>query len=146
MVITDHLNLFPEHPLRGKNDPRLGTRFPDMGQPYSKILIERATVVAKKLNIPLKQGVYAGWQGPSFETPAEYRMLHLLGADACGMSTVPEVIVARHAGMDVFGLSIITNSASSASTEKASHEEVQEAAIKAQPLMTTLITELIKTL
>ncbi|NLV37843.1 MAG: purine-nucleoside phosphorylase [Bacteroidales bacterium] len=146
MVITDHLNLFPEHPLRGKNDPRLGTRFPDMGQPYSKILIERATVVAKKLNIPLKQGVYAGWQGPSFETPAEYRMLHLLGADACGMSTVPEVIVARHAGMDVFGLSIITNSASSAGTEKASHEEVQEAAIKAQPLMTTLITELIKTL
>ncbi len=146
MMITDHLNLFPEHPLRGKNDPRLGTRFPDMGEPYSKILIERAAVLAKKLTIPLKQGVYAGWQGPSYETPAEYRMLHLLGADASGMSTVPEVIVARHAGMEVFGLSIITNCALSASTEKVSHKEVQEAALKAQPLMTTLITELIKTL
>ena len=146
MMITDHLNLFPEHPLRGKNDSRLGSRFPDMGQPYSKTLIDRATAIATKLNIPLKQGVYAGWQGPSYETPAEYRMLHLLGADASGMSTVPEVIVARHAGMEVFGLSIITNSALSASTEQVSHEDVQEAALKAQPLMTSLITELIKTL
>ena len=146
MMNTDHLYLFPAHPIRGKNDSRLGSHILDMGKPYSKTLIDRATGIATKLNIPLKQGVYAGWQGPSYETPAEYRMLHLLGADASGMSTVPEVIVARHAGMEVFGLSIITNSALSASTEQVSHEDVQEAALKAQPLMTSLIKKLIKTL
>lgn len=146
MIITDHLNLFPEHPLRGKNDPRLGTRFPDMGQVYSKRLISKALEIGDRLNIPLRQGVYAGWQGPSFETPAEYRMLHLLGADASGMSTVPEVLVARHAGIEVFGLSVITNSALSASSDPASHQEVQEAALKTQPRMTALINELIQSI
>lgn len=141
MIIRDHLNLFSEHPLRGKNDSRLGPRFPDMSQAYSLRLRELATTIGKEQQLELKEGVYAGWQGPTFETPAEYKLLSTLGADACGMSTVPEVIVARHAGLEVFALSVITNCAHSSALN--SHEDVQDAACTAQPKMTSLITELI---
>lgn len=141
MMITDHINLFPEHPLRGKNDERFGTRFPDMSEAYSLRMRNMAAGIAKASGIELRQGVYAGWQGPTFETPAEYRMLRLLGADACGMSTIPEVIVAKHAGMEVFGLSVITNCAFK--SKEVSHEEVQDAALIAQPNMTNLIKQLI---
>ena len=143
MIITDHINLFPEHPLRGKNFPT-GPRFPDMSEAYSKELIAAARLVAAEQGIPVRQGVYLGSQGPTFETPAEYRMFHLLGADAVGMSTVPEVIVARHCGMRVFGVSVITNVATAAEAPvEASHTEVQLAADAAQPRMTTSMKELI---
>ena len=143
MLITDHINLFPEHPLRGKNLD-YGPRFPDMSEAYSKELIAAARQVAAEQGIPVRQGVYLGSQGPTFETPAEYRMFHLLGADAVGMSTVPEVIVARHCGMRVFGVSVITNVATAAEAPvEASHTEVQQAADAAQPRMTTSMKELI---
>jgi len=142
MVITDHLNLFPEHPLRGKNVPP-GPRFPDMSEAYSKRLIRLADSIAEEKGIHLQHGVYAGVQGPTFETPAEYAMYHHLGADAVGMSTVPEVIVARHCGIEVFGISVITDLGVEGIVEKVSHEEVQEAANRAQPLMTDIMREMI---
>ena len=137
MVITDHINFFPEHPLRGKNIPT-GPRFPDMHEPYDHELIAAADRIAAEKGIRLVHGTYIGVQGPSYETPAEYRAYHMLGADAVGMSTVPEVIVARHCNIRVFGISIITNMGISDSPETATHEEVQEAANKAQPLMTEI--------
>ena len=137
MVITDHINFFPEHPLRGKNIPT-GPRFPDMHEPYDHKLIATADRIAAEKGIRLVHGTYIGVQGPSYETPAEYRAYHMLGADAVGMSTVPEVIVARHCNIRVFGISIITNMGISDSPETATHEEVQEAANKAQPLMTEI--------
>ncbi len=143
MMITDHLNLFPENPLRGANDERLGTRFPDMSEAYSKRLRGLALEIAAEKDIPLQQGVYVGSQGPTFETPSEYRMFHLLGADATGMSTVPEVIVARHGGMEVFALSVITNCFKSDNVAKVSHEEVQDNALIAQENMIRLVSELI---
>ena len=109
MIITDHINLFPEHPLHGKNYNELGPRFPDMSEAYSRRLIAEAKKVAEKNNIRLVEGVYVGTQGPTFETPAEYRYFRRIGGDAVGMSTVPEVIVARHGGMEVFGMSVITD-------------------------------------
>jgi len=137
MIITDHINFFPEHPLRGKNIPT-GPRFPDMHEPYDHKLIATADRIAAEKGIRLVHGTYIGVQGPSYETPAEYRAYHMLGADAVGMSTVPEVIVARHCNIRVFGISIITNMGISDSPETATHEEVQEAANKAQPLMTEI--------
>lgn len=137
MVITDHINFFPEHPLRGKNIPT-GPRFPDMHEPYDHKLIATADRIAAEKGIRLVHGTYIGVQGPSYETPAEYRAYHTMGADAVGMSTVPEVIVARHCNIRVFGISIITNMGISDSPETATHEEVQEAANKAQPLMTEI--------
>ena len=143
MLITDHINLFPEHPLRGRNID-YGPRFPDMSEAYSKELMADALEIAREKGIPVRQGVYLGSQGPTFETPAEYRMFRLLGADAVGMSTVPEVIVARHCGMRVLGISVITNVAVADSVPaEASHTEVQQAADAAQPRMTTLMKELI---
>ena len=109
MIITDHINLFPEHPLRGKNYNELGPRFPEMSEAYSKRLIAKAKQIAKENDIRLVEGVYVGTQGPTFETPAEYRFFYRIGGDAVGMSTVPEVIVARHMGMEVFGMSVITD-------------------------------------
>lgn len=141
MIIRDHINFFPEHPLRGKN--LYGDRFPDMSEPYSKDLINKALDIAKEKGIKVQQGVYLGTQGPTFETPSEYKMFHILGADAVGMSTVPEVIVANHAGIKCFGISIITDLGVEGKIVEVSHEEVQKAADAAQPKMTTIMRELI---
>ena len=143
MVITDHINLFPEHPLRGKNFPT-GPRFPDMHEPYDLSLVAQADAIAKEKGIKLQHGVYVGVQGPTFETPSEYRMYHIMGGDAIGMSTVPEVIVARHCGIRVFGVSVITDLGGFDEAVEVSHEEVQQAANKAQPLMTALMREMIR--
>jgi len=143
MVITDHINFFPEHPLRGKNFPT-GPRFPDMHEAYNKGLIELANSIAKEKDIRLVHGVYMGVSGPTFETPAEYRAFYRLGADAVGMSTVPEVIVACHSGIKVFGMSIITDLGLEGTAVEVSHEEVQIAANKAQPLMTEIMREMIR--
>ena len=142
MVITDHVNFFPEHPLRGKNFPT-GPRFPDMHEAYDHELVELANKIAEEKGIKLQHGVYVGVQGPTFETPAEYRMYHLFG-DAVGMSTVPEVIVARHCGIKVFGVSIITDLGGFDVPVEVSHEEVQRAANAAQPIMTEIMREMIR--
>ena len=142
MVIDDHINFFPEHPLHGKNFPT-GPRFPDMHEAYDKHLRDLADKIAKEKNIRLMHGVYVGVQGPTFETPAEYRMYHRLGGDAVGMSTVPEVIVARHCGIKVFGMSIITDLGIEGKATEVSHEEVQVAANSAQPLMTKIMRQMI---
>lgn len=146
MVITDHINLFPENPLRGRNDERLGTRFPAMTEAYSHRMIELADKIAKKDDIRLMHGVYVGTAGPTFETPAEYEYFRVIGGDAVGMSTVPEVIVANHAGMEVFGVSVITDLGGKDVKEVPTHEEVQKAALKAQPVMTHLIKEMLSSL
>ena len=143
MVITDHINLFPEHPLRGKNFPT-GPRFPDMHQAYDPQLIVLADEIATEKGIRLMHGVYVGVQGPTFETPAEYRMYRILGGDTIGMSTVPEVIVANHCGIRVFGISIVTDLGGFDVPVEVSHEEVQIAANKAQPLMTEIMREIIR--
>ena len=142
MLIRDHINFFPEHPLRGRNDDRLGLRFPDMGDVYTPRLQELARSIARDKAIKLQEGIYVGSQGPTFETPAEYRMFRLLGADATGMSTVPEAIVAHHGGMEVFALSVITNCPGEVVAE-VTHQEVQEVALRAQAAMTALVSELI---
>ncbi len=143
MVITDHINMFGDNPLMGKNINELGTRFPDMSEPYSRKLAEKAFNIATKHGIALQQGVYIGTAGPTFETPAEYKYFRIIGGDAVGMSTVPEVIVARHAGMTCFGISIITDSGVPGQIVEISHEEVQKVAAGAEPKMTTIISELI---
>lgn len=142
MIITDHVNFFPEHPLRGKNID-YGPRFPDMSEAYSKELVAHALEIAGEKGIKVRQGVYVGTQGPTFETPAEYKMYRILGGDAVGMSTVPEVIVANHCGIRVFGISVITDLGVEGKIVEVSHEEVQKAADEAQPRMTTIMRELI---
>ena len=142
MIINDHINIFPEHPLRGKNIP-YGDRFPDMSAAYDKELIAKAKEIANEKGIRIVEGVYLGTQGPTFETPAEYRMFHRMGGDAVGMSTVPEVIVARHCGIRVFGISVITDLGIEGVVVECSHEEVQKAADEAQPKMTTIFREII---
>ena len=143
MIIDDHINFFPEHPLRGNNFPT-GPRFPDMHEAYDKKLRDLADDIAKEKGIDAKHGVYVGVQGPTFETPAEYRMYRVLGGDAVGMSTVPEVIVARHCGIKVFGISIITDLGGFDVPVEVSHEEVQIAANAAQPKMTEIMREIIR--
>ncbi len=143
MIIDDHINFFPEHPLHGKNFPT-GPRFPDMHETYDHKLIELADKIAEEKGIRVVHGVYMGVQGPTFETPAEYRMYHLLGGDAVGMSTVPEVIVAHHCGIKTFGISIITDLGGFDDPVEVSHEEVQVAANAAQPIMTEIMREMIK--
>ena len=143
MIITDHINLFPENPLRGKNYNELGTRFPAMTEAYDKEIIAKADAIAAQLNIRVMHGVYVGVTGPTFETPAEYEYFRVIGGDAVGMSTVPEVIVANHAGMRVFGLSVITDLGGKDITEVPTHEEVQKAAENAQPKMLAIIKELV---
>lgn len=143
MIIDDHINFFPEHPLHGKNFPT-GPRFPDMHEAYDHSLIALADQIAHEKQIRVVHGIYIGVQGPTFETPSEYRMYHRLGGDAVGMSTVPEVIVARHCGIKVFGISIITDLGIEGKAVEVSHEEVQEAANRAQPLMTEIMREMIK--
>ncbi len=142
MVITDHINFFPEHPLRGKNYPT-GPRFPDMHETYDPALIKLAGQIAREKKIRLQYGVYVGVQGPTFETPAEYRMYRILGGDTVGMSTVPEVIVAHHCGIRTFGISVVTDLGGFDNPVEVSHEEVQEAADKAQPIMTEIMREMI---
>ena len=142
MIITDHINAFPEHPLRGKNIP-YGDRFPDMSKTYSPELIAMAKEIAAEKGIRVVEGVYLGTQGPTFETPAEYVMFHRMGGDAVGMSTVPEVIVARHCGIRVFGISVITDLGIEGVVVEVSHEEVQKAADEAQPRMTTIFREIV---
>ncbi len=142
MLISDHINLFPEHPLRGPNDERIGPRFPDMSTAYDEALRAQAHAVATREGIELREGVYLGWQGPTFETPAEYRMARVIGADAVGMSTVPEVIVARHRGMRVLGISTITNCAFDASGHATvnDHQDVQRAAASAAERLVTVVS------
>lgn len=143
MIITDHINFFPEHPLRGKNID-YGPRFPDMSEAYDQALISQAKEIAAQKGIIVREGVYLGTQGPTYETPSEYRMFARWGADAVGMSTVPEVIVANHCGIRVFGISVITDLGVEGKISEVTHEEVQQAADAAQPRMTAIIKELIK--
>ena len=143
VMITDHINMTPEHPLRGKNDERFGPRFVNMSEPYSRKMIAKATELAQELNIEVHKGIYLGLQGPTFETLAEYRMVKILGADCVGMSTVPEVIVARHMDLETFGVSVITDMGNEESIGTISHDEVLEAAKKAEPQVRNLIRELI---
>lgn len=144
MFIKDHINLFPEHPLRGPNDHRLGTRFPDMSEPYNLQLLEKAKDIAGRLQYQVHEGTYVGLQGPTFETRAEYYWLHVIGGDAVGMSTVPEVIVAIHGGMNVFAASIITDLGIREELNTITHEEVLEAANAAAPRLAKIVTELVK--
>ncbi len=143
MIITDHINLFPTNPLIGKNINELGVRFPDMSEAYNKKYVELALTIAKEKNIKVSTGVYAGLTGPCFETPAEYRYLWRIGADVVGMSTVPEVIVAIHGGMSVFGVSIVTDLGVEGKVFNVSHEEVQQVANQQEPKMSLLVKELI---
>jgi purine-nucleoside phosphorylase len=143
MVISDHINMFGTNPLIGPNLNELGPRFPSMNEVYDLNLIAKVFKIALDKNIPLREGVYVGVSGPTYETPAEYRMYRLLGGDAIGMSTVPEVIVARHMGMRVFGLSIVTDSGAPGEIKEITHEEVQQVAKAAEPVASFLIKELI---
>jgi purine-nucleoside phosphorylase len=143
MVITDHISLAIKNPLLGKNDLRLGTRFPDMSEPYSKELIGKARRIAERLHYRLKEGVYFGVTGPTFETRCEYKMIQILGGDAVGMSTVQEVIAAVHMNMRVFAMSIITDIGIRDEENAITHQEVLEAAAAAEPKLTALFRELI---
>jgi purine-nucleoside phosphorylase len=143
-ILKDHINMMPEHPLRGKNIDELGPRFVDMSEPYNKKMISVAEKVASENNIKIHQGTYVALQGPTFETPAEYGMIKAIGGDMVGMSTVPEVIVAKHMGMDVFGISIITDLGGPDIAHSVSHEEVLNAANKAMPNVITVVKGLVK--
>jgi len=143
MVIKDHISMLTLNPLLGKNDENFGTRFPDMSEPYKKSLIKKAHNIAAENNIELKEGIYVGVTGPSFETRAEYKMLSLLGGDAVGMSTVQEVIAAVHLGLPVFALSVITDIGIRKEENKITHEEVLQAAKDAEPKLALMFKELI---
>jgi len=146
MVISDHLNLMGVNPLRGPNDERFGPRFPDLSEAYSRKLQEQAVDEAHKLGVDLRRGIYAALAGPSYETPAEIHMLRGLGADAVGMSTVPETIVARHMGIDVLGISCITNMAAGISDEPINHAEVMETGRRVRETFTKLLRGIISRL
>ncbi len=143
VLLKDHINMMPEHPLRGKNDERFGPRFVNMSEPFSRKMILKAKEVAAKLEIEVQDGVYLGLQGPTFETLSEYKMVKTLGADCVGMSTVPEVIVARHMNLETFGISVITDMGNEESIHTITHEEVLQAANEAEPKVRKLIKELI---
>lgn len=140
MLIQDHINFMFRNPLIGPNEPELGVRFPDLSEAYSRELRALAKRVGEKEGIALREGVYAGMLGPSYETPAEIRMLRILGADAVGMSTVPETIAARHAGMEVLGISCISNMAAGILDQPLSHEEVMETAERVKKTFIRLVT------
>jgi purine-nucleoside phosphorylase len=146
MIITDHINLLPDNPLMGKNYPELGPRFPDMSEAYNKTMVQKAIKIAKKLKIKYQTGVYAAVTGPCFETPSEYLRMHNSGADAVGMSTVPEVIVARHMSVPCFAISIITDLGVQGKIVEVTHEEVIRVASEAEKKMTLLMKELISSL
>lgn len=143
MVINDHIDLFPDNPLRGKNLDELGPRFPDLFEPYDRKLLDQARYVADTLKIKLHQGVYAGVTGPNLETPAEYRYLRTIGADAVGMSTIPESLVARHMKLPVLAISVLTDLCMPGYLEPVSIQKVLAAAANAEPDLTRLITELV---
>ena len=143
MLIKDHINLFGDNPLLGPNDDRLGPRFLDMSEAYSRKMIKLAFETAKKHHLHIQEGVYMGVTGPCFETPAEYKAFYIMGADAVGMSTVPETIMARYRGMEVFALSVITDLGIVGQIEKVSHDEVLKAAEIAGPVMEKLVSEML---
>ena len=139
VIITNHINMMPEHPLRGLNDERLGPRFVNMSEPYSHHMIAKVNEIAKVNNIEVQEGVYVALQGPTYETLSEYKMIKNIGGDCVGMSTVPEVIVARHMGMETFGISVITDMGKEENIAKDSHEEVLKAAKMSEPNVRLLI-------
>ena len=143
MLINDHINLFPEHPLRGKNIDELGSRFPDMSAPYDKKMIGLAKEIAAEKGIKVSEGIYAGLTGPALETPAEYNYIRIIGADMVGMSTVPEVIVARHMDIPVFAISIITDLGVPGKIKKVNVAEIIAVANKQEPKMTAIMKELV---
>ncbi len=142
MMITDHISFFTPNPLLGKNEDEFGTRFPDMSEPYNRNILAKAKAIAKQLNYEVKEGVYVGVTGPTFETHAEYRLIAAVGGDAVGMSTVQETIVARHAGMDVFAVSVITDLGIRDDNNIITHEEVLAAAKEAEPKLTAYFQKL----
>jgi purine-nucleoside phosphorylase len=146
MIINDHISLFTVNPLSGKNEDELGIRFPDMSEPYNKELINKAKSIAKNLSYDIKEGVYCGVTGPSFETRAEYKLIKTVGGDAVGMSTIQEVIAAVHAGMKIFAMSIISNMGIRDEDNEVTHEEVLNAAGAAEPKMTAIFKQLINEL
>ena len=143
MIIKDHISMLTLNPLLGKNESAFGERFPDMSEPYKKVLIEKAKAIASQYDIHPKEGVYVGVTGPTFETRAEYKMLQILGGDAVGMSTVQEVIAAVHMGLPVFAMSVITDIGIRDEENTITHEEVLQAANGAEPKLTRIFTELI---
>ncbi len=143
MIITDHISFFTPNPLLGKNEDELGTRFPDMSEPYSKNLITKAVEIGEKFNYDLKKGVYVAVTGPTFETHAEYKLILAVGGDAVGMSTVQETIVARHASMNVFAISVITDLGIRDDDNVITHEEVLAAAKEAEPKLTNIFKNLV---
>jgi len=144
MIITDHVSFFTRNPLIGKNIPEFGPRFPDMSEPYKKELIQKARDIGKRLGIQLQEGIYYAVTGPTFETHAEYRLVHALGGDAVGMSTVQECIVANHMGLPVFAMSVITDIGIRDDQNKITHEEVLEAAKAAEPQFAAVFREMVK--
>ncbi len=145
MVITDHINLLP-NPLIGPNDDRIGVRFPDMGEAYDKYLINKALLIAGQNNIRIHKGIYLSTSGPTFETPAEYKYFRTIGADAVGMSTTAEVIIARHMNLPCFAVSVITDLGIEGKIEYTTHASVQNEASKTEAQMTTIMTEMISSL
>jgi len=144
MILNDHINLFPSNPLIGENIDELGPRFPDMSDAYNEDLIATAQGIAKENDIKVSVGIYAGLTGPTLETPAEYQYVRIIGADTVGMSTVPEVIVARHMDIPCFAISIITDLGVPGKIQKVSVEDVIEVANKQEPKMTEIMRELIR--
>lgn len=145
MIITDHINLLP-NPLIGRNDDRIGVRFPDMGEAYDRYLVKKALLIANEHHIRIHKGIYLSTSGPTFETPAEYKFFRIIGADAVGMSTTPEVIIARHMNLPCFAVSVITDLGIEGKIEYTTHESVQIEAAKTESRMTTIMTQMISTL
>jgi purine-nucleoside phosphorylase len=145
MIITDHISLLP-NPLIGPNDDRIGTRFPDMGEAYDRYLVKKALLIAQENNIRIHKGIYLSTSGPTFETPAEYKFFRIIGADAVGMSTTPEVIIAHHMNLPCFAVSIITDLGVEGKIEYTTHESVLKEAAKTESRMTTIMTHMISSL
>ena len=143
MIIRDHISFFTPNPLIGKNIADFGPRFPDMSEPYKKHLIQKAKAIAAVHNYDMKEGVYVAVTGPTFETRAEYKLIHILGGDVVGMSTVQEAIVANHMGLDVFAVSVVTDVGIREDENMITHEEVLEAAKGAEPKLATIFKELV---
>ncbi|MBX7203074.1 MAG: purine-nucleoside phosphorylase [Bacteroidia bacterium] len=146
MILNDHINMLPSNPLLGPNIPELGPRFPDMSEPYDRELIARAKAISQKLGYKVHEGVYISVSGPCFETPAEYRLMRVVGGDAVGMSTVPEVIAARHMGLPCFAVSVITDLGVEGKIVEVTHEDVIKAASKAEVKMTAIFKDLLASL